>query len=87
MGLLTKVSLGATAAFSIARVQAAPASNALYKHVLVFSVDGMHSSDVEKYVAVRPESNISKLLSTGYEYSNAFTSAVRMSLLDLGQNN
>ncbi|KIW59718.1 hypothetical protein PV05_04152 [Exophiala xenobiotica] len=75
MGLLTKVSLGATAAFSIARVQAAPASNALYKHVLVFSVDGMHSSDVEKYVAVRPESNISKLLSTGYEYSNAFTSA------------
>ena len=46
-----------------------------YKHVAAFSVDGMHSSDVEKYLAVRPNSNISMLLKTGYEYTNAFTSA------------
>ena len=44
--------------------------------VLSFSVDGMHSSDVEKYVALRPESTIAALLSTGYEYTNAHTSAV-----------
>jgi hypothetical protein len=42
-----------------------------YKYVLIFSVDGLHSSDIGKYVAVRP-----KLLETGYEYSDAFTSAV-----------
>jgi len=41
----------------------------------VFSVDGMHASDVEKYLAVRPTSNISILLATGYEYTNAYTSA------------
>ena len=47
-----------------------------YKYVLTFSVDGLHSSDIGKYVAVRPKSTIASLLETGYEYSNAFTSAV-----------
>jgi hypothetical protein len=47
-----------------------------YKYVLVFSADGFHSSDVGKYVALRPESTIASLLETGYEYSDAFTSAV-----------
>ena len=46
-----------------------------YKYVAVFSIDGMHSSDVEKYLAARPKSNISSLLQNGYEYTNAFTSA------------
>ncbi|KAK5016848.1 hypothetical protein LTR39_001867 [Cryomyces antarcticus] len=46
-----------------------------YKHVAVFSVDGMHSSDVEKYLAVRPNSNISQLLQHGYEYTDAYTAA------------
>jgi len=46
-----------------------------YKHMAVFSVDGMHASDVEKYLVVRPKSNISLLLATGYEYTNAYTSA------------
>jgi hypothetical protein len=47
-----------------------------YKYVLSFSVDGLHSSDVGKYIALRPESTIARLLETGYEYSDAFTSAV-----------
>ncbi|KAL8685217.1 MAG: hypothetical protein Q9218_007898, partial [Villophora microphyllina] len=47
----------------------------IYKHVAVFSVDGMHGSDVEKYVALRPQSTIAQLLKTGYEYTSAFTSA------------
>jgi predicted AlkP superfamily pyrophosphatase or phosphodiesterase len=46
-----------------------------FKHVAYFSIDGFHSSDVEKYVAVRPNSTIASLLSTGIEYTNAFTSA------------
>lgn len=46
-----------------------------YSHVAVFSIDGFHSSDVEKYVAQRKDSTIGKLLQTGYEYTDAFTSA------------
>ena len=53
-----------------------PSATAKYKYVLAFSVDGLHSSDVGKYVALRPESTIASLLETGYEYSDAFTSAV-----------
>lgn len=45
-----------------------------YSHVAVFSIDGFHSSDVEKYVALRKDSTIAKLLQTGYEYTDAFTS-------------
>ena len=47
-----------------------------YQHVLMFSVDGLHSSDIAKYNAVRPKSTIASLLKTGYEYTNAYTSAV-----------
>ena len=46
----------------------------VYKYVVHFSIDGFHSSDVEKYVAVRPQSTIAGLLSTGYEYTDAYTS-------------
>lgn len=47
-----------------------------YKYVLTFSVDGMHGGDVEKYVAARPNSTIASLLSTGYEYTDCYTTAV-----------
>ncbi len=40
-----------------------------------FSVDGLHSSDVEKYVALRPASTIATLLKTAYEYTDCYTSA------------
>ncbi|KAL8641976.1 MAG: hypothetical protein Q9228_001293 [Teloschistes exilis] len=50
-------------------------SHDTYNYVAVFSVDGMHGSDVEKYIALRPQSTIAQLLETGYEYTNAFTSA------------
>ncbi len=49
--------------------------HAEYRHVALFSVDGLHGSDVEKYVALRPKSTIAQLLETGYEYTNAFTAA------------
>ena len=49
--------------------------NKVYKYVAVFSVDGFHSSDVTKYIALRPKSSIAGLLATGYEYTDAYTSA------------
>ena len=64
------------AALLTVQAQAASSTKAPYKYVLAFSIDGMHSSDVAKYTAARPTSNMTKLLSTGYEYTNAFTSAV-----------
>jgi predicted AlkP superfamily pyrophosphatase or phosphodiesterase len=50
-------------------------SDKVYKHVVTFSVDGLHGSDVEKYVAKRPASTIATLLKTAYEYTDCYTSA------------
>lgn len=55
----------------------APTAQQPYQHVIALSIDGMHGSDVEKYLAVRPNSTMASLLATGYEYTNAYTSAVR----------
>ena len=60
---------------TFALASAASKSDVPYEHVAVFSVDGLHASDLEKYVALRPNSNISALLKTGYQYSGAYTSA------------
>jgi hypothetical protein len=48
----------------------APAS----KHVLLMSVDGMHQSDLDWYVANHPNSTLAKLTHTGIDYTNAATS-------------
>jgi predicted AlkP superfamily pyrophosphatase or phosphodiesterase len=61
--------------FALACVGGVAAKGAFYKHVATFSIDGFHGSDVAKYVAKRPGSHIARLLETGYEYTNAFTSA------------
>src|SRR5215469_8766663 len=45
----------------------APAS----KHVLLISVDGMHQSDLDWYVATHPGSTLAGLIHTGTEYTNA----------------
>ena len=50
-------------------------SDRIYSHVAVFSIDGLHSSDVEKYIALKRDSTIAKLLQTGYECTDALTSA------------
>jgi hypothetical protein len=41
-------------------------------HVAMFSVDGLHASDIDKYLA-KGKSNISILLDTAYRYTNALT--------------
>ena len=41
------------------------------KHVLLISVDGMHQSDLDWYVATHPGSTLAKLSRGGSEYTNA----------------
>jgi Type I phosphodiesterase / nucleotide pyrophosphatase len=42
-------------------------------HVLLISVDGLHQSDLEWYVANHPGSELAKLTNGGLEFSNAHT--------------
>jgi Type I phosphodiesterase / nucleotide pyrophosphatase len=44
------------------------------KHVLLISVDGMHQSDLNWYIAKYPHSELAKLATGGAEFSNAQTS-------------
>ncbi len=46
-----------------------------FKHVIALSVDGLHSSDIGKWISLKPNSNISNLVRQGYEYTDAYTSA------------
>jgi hypothetical protein len=46
----------------------------LSKHVLLISVDGMHQSDLDWYVAKYPHSTLANLTRGGSEYTNASTS-------------
>ena len=43
------------------------------KHVLLISVDGMHQSDLDWYVANHPNSELARLATGGAEYTNAQT--------------
>ncbi len=44
------------------------------EHVLLISVDGLHQSDLDWYIANHPDSELAKLATGGAEYSNAHTS-------------
>ena len=44
------------------------------EHVLLISVDGMHQSDLDWYIANHPHSTLAKLTHGGIEYTNAETS-------------
>ena len=60
-----------------ARAFANTDNDKVYKHVVTFSVDGLHGSDVEKYVALRPALRPAftiATLKTAYEYTNCYTS-------------
>jgi hypothetical protein len=46
-----------------------------YKHVLLISVDGMHSVDLKRWVESHPGGNFAKLADHGVVYPNAFTTA------------
>src|SRR5205085_7789959 len=48
--------------------------HAAIRHVLLISVDGLHQSDLDWYVAHHPGSELAKLAGGGAEYTNAHTS-------------
>jgi len=47
--------------------------HAAAQHVVLISVDGLHQSDLETYVAVNPGSTLARLVNEGSSYSNART--------------
>ena len=76
----TKHALAGVAALAIAAAplalsssSAIAASHSQIKHVLLISVDGMHQSDLDWYVAHYPHSELARLATGGAEYTNAKT--------------
>ncbi len=55
--------------------RAADDDDAKYKHVALFSIDGLHASDIPKWLSAKPHGTIAQLLETGHWYSGALTSA------------
>src|SRR5215468_8916894 len=52
---------------------AVAAGHAQIKHVVLISVDGMHQSDLDWYVAHHPNSELARLASGGAEFTNNHT--------------
>ncbi len=46
-----------------------------YKHVLLISVDGMHSVDLKRWIEKHPGGNFARLANHGVVYPNAYTTA------------
>jgi hypothetical protein len=66
--------VAAAIAVPVATSSAHPGSGSRIKHVLLISVDGMHQSDLEWYVANHPSSELARLASGGAEFTNNHTS-------------
>lgn len=49
------------------------AATAPFQHVLLISIDGMHSSDLDNYVKAHPGSTLAALSGSGTTYANAYT--------------
>jgi hypothetical protein len=76
--LSTAAIAGAMLACGVAVAQAdddGPHGGHGYKHVLLISVDGMHSIDLKRWIASHPGGNFAKLVDQGVVYPNAYTTA------------
>ena len=68
--------LGGAAVASAATTQPSAGGNGHHQgiqHVLLISVDGMHQSDLDWYVANHPNSELARLVTGGAEYTDAKT--------------
>ena len=66
LAIATPLALSSSSAVAAGRDQ--------IKHVLLISVDGMHQSDLDWYVASHPNSELARLATGGAEYTDAQTS-------------
>jgi hypothetical protein len=66
------VAIGGTVAWSVPSAFADRKGQ--IEHVLLISVDGMHQSDLDWYIANHPNSELAKLASGGAEFTNNHTS-------------
>jgi hypothetical protein len=73
---LAAVSAAALSALPLLSASAQPARTASTstKHVLLISIDGMHQSDLDWFVAHHPSSTLAKLTHQGVQFTNALTS-------------
>jgi Type I phosphodiesterase / nucleotide pyrophosphatase len=65
------VAVAATATVGVSVSNARPSPR--IEHVLLLSVDGLHQSDLKRYVASHPSSELAKLVHGGAEFTNAHT--------------
>src|SRR3974377_795480 len=79
LNLGTKFAMAGATAMAISTSLVTTASSAVaaghtqIKHVLLISVDGMHQSDLDWYVANHPNSELARLATGGAEFTNAQT--------------
>src|SRR5579875_723677 len=71
--VLAGTALAGTAVSSAATAQLGGAHSRGIQHVLLISVDGMHQSDLNWYVAHHPGSELGRLATGGAEYTGAQT--------------
>jgi len=62
------------ALLALALANSAASAKTAIEHVLLISVDGLHASDLSRYVAAHPQSALAKLAGHGLTYANALTS-------------
>src|SRR5579859_6106623 len=65
--------IAAGLAVGAASVSAAGSGRPAVRHVVLISVDGMHQSDLDWFVAGHPDSELARLVRGGAEFSNAHT--------------
>ena len=68
------IALAIATPLAVSSSSANTAGHAQIKHVLLISVDGMHQSDLDWYVANHPTSELARLATGGAEYTHAQTS-------------
>jgi hypothetical protein len=70
-GAVPAIAMVCTLATSHAGAAATLPSHANVHHVLLVSVDGLHASDLARFVAAHPESELAQLAGQGINYTNA----------------
>jgi hypothetical protein len=63
-------------AFAGVALTSSQAADRRIEHVLLISVDGMHSIDVSNYIAANPNSTLAELANHGIRYDNAYIPSI-----------